>query len=177
MAQRPRRPGLTDIVDVVVADHRRFEHLLTAMASEQDPREALARLSTDLDAHGAAEEELLHPLVAAEIPGGSELARDSSYEHRRIDETMRSLTAARHPPPDLVARLGLELRYHMQDEESGWLHRLGRHLSVERRHRLGVEFLRLRAAAIAPTKGPPDAAGPRAPTVVRIPPDQSRVNR
>lgn len=56
------RPESGDVVEMILEDHRLFEHLLRELRNEQNDRDVLRRQMAELlVAHGKAEESKVHP--------------------------------------------------------------------------------------------------------------------
>src|SRR3954454_24364324 len=106
-----------DLVDLLVAEHRRIESLFADIETAASPaarRAALDAAITMLAAHTATEERLLH----AHLP--AELADYEAAEHRRVDDLVVRLTEANDVDPAfglLLAALLEAVREHLQEEE------------------------------------------------------------
>jgi hypothetical protein len=119
-----------DLVDLLVAEHRRLESLFADIETAQTPaarRAALDTAITMLASHTATEERLLHEHLPAE------LAEYEAAEHRRIDDLVVRLTELN----DVDAAFGLLLaalleavREHLQEEETELFPRLPQSVRV-----------------------------------------------
>ncbi|MGY6501448.1 MAG: hemerythrin domain-containing protein [Acidimicrobiales bacterium] len=151
MAVSPDRPDRLDIVAMVRDDHRRFRRMLDQMSDATDHRPALARLRTELGSHAAAEEAVLYPALVEVLTDGVRQAHQSTYEHVRIGETLDALDQPGVVDrAELLDRLSMELRFHMDREEAEWLEVLDRRLTPNRRRELAEQFRRLRRPGTAP---------------------------
>lgn len=150
-----------DVVVDITDDHRRFEMLLDRVTDPDGPaewRRALDELTAGLATHTRAEELVVYPVVRNELDG-EEAVSGSTYEHLRIAGTMARLSASAPNDPDLSAAcrsLALELRFHIAQEESGWLAVMERQLDPDRRQELSRQFVSVK----------------RSPTVLAPPPDE-----
>ncbi len=109
-AHDSRRPAGTDLIDVILDDHRQIEHLLRELRNEDTDRaRVLSELSALLGAHFAATERILHKRV------------DIS-----LDQDILDLEAA--------------VEAHIRDEERTLLNELRRSLSPSDRTALGRAF-------------------------------------
>lgn len=109
-AHDSRRPAGTDLIDVILDDHRQIEHLLRELRNEDTDRaRVLSELSALLGAHFAATERILHKRV------------DIS-----LDQDILELEAA--------------VEAHIRDEERTLLNELRRSLSPSDRTALGRAF-------------------------------------
>ncbi|GGM41905.1 hemerythrin domain-containing protein [Dactylosporangium sucinum] len=114
----------SDLVERLVADHRRLEELFAEIETATDPaarRSALDAATALLAGHTRAEEERLHPLLGAEI------AAYEAAEHARVDELVARLAELNDVDPafaELLAALLDTARQHMQEEETELFPRL-----------------------------------------------------
>jgi hemerythrin superfamily protein len=91
-----------DLLHVLARDHRRLDQRARALLAEPDRRteQALAGFATDVLAHEASEQLLLHPLVTERLVGGTRLARHRTEEEGSIE---RHLQAALRERPSSAA--------------------------------------------------------------------------
>jgi hemerythrin superfamily protein len=119
-----------DLVDLLVAEHRRIESLFADIETAQSPatrRTALDAAITMLAAHTVTEERLLHGHLPAE------LAEYEAAEHHRIDDLVARLTALNDVDPEfrlLLAALLETVREHVQEEETELFPRLPQSVRV-----------------------------------------------
>lgn len=119
-----------DLVDLLVAEHRRLESLFADIETARSPaarRVALDAAITMLAAHTATEERLLH----AHLP--AELAEYEAAEHRRVDDLVARLTELNDVDPAfrlLLAALLEAVREHVQEEETELFPRLPQSVRV-----------------------------------------------
>ncbi|WP_432977914.1 hemerythrin domain-containing protein [Dactylosporangium sp. CA-233914] len=115
-----------DLLDLLVAEHRRLESLFADVETAPSPerrRAALAAAAAALSRHAAAEARLLHPALREHLPAGPEIAAYEEAEHA----SFVPLTAERF---DAV-------RAHMQQEETELFPRLAQACPAALLHRLG----------------------------------------
>ncbi|MEV0128125.1 hemerythrin domain-containing protein [Dactylosporangium sp. NPDC050688] len=119
-----------DLVDLLVAEHRRIESLFADIETAQSPAERRAALDaavTVLAAHTATEERLLHRHLPEELAGYE------AAEHRRIDDLMARLAEPNDVDPAfevLLAALLEAVREHFQEEETELFPRLPKSVRV-----------------------------------------------
>lgn len=119
-----------DLVDLLVAEHRRLESLFAEIETAQSPaarRAALDAAVAMLAAHTATEERLLH----AHLPPA--LAEYEAAEHRRVAEVVARLTELNDVDPGfelLLAALLEAVREHVQEEETELFPRLPQSVRV-----------------------------------------------
>ena len=89
-----RRP--VDLVCELGRAHRRFDHRCRELLAEpwRDRRRGLERFAAELLAHEALEQLLVHPVVAAQVPGGGDLVAARVREERWLEEQLTRLLAA-----------------------------------------------------------------------------------
>jgi iron-sulfur cluster repair protein YtfE (RIC family) len=110
-----------DLIQLLVADHRRLEALFAEIETAPEPAARHAAVDAALAAlarHAAHEAEFLHPALREYLPAGSEIAAYEGGEHARIDELLCSVDG-------LGAALDT-VRQHMQEEETELFPRLAR---------------------------------------------------
>lgn len=158
----PSTPGgVPDVVDVLMADHRQIEELLTELESGSGTVEYRRRLAdvaiAEIVRHDVAEQEYLYPAVRHVLPDGG--ATDSRIaDQAEAEEIMKQLerVAATEPAFDrLVADLATRVRLHVLDEETDLLPRLRRSAAPAELRRLAV--LVEMAERSAPTRPHPGA--------------------
>jgi hemerythrin superfamily protein len=91
-----------DLLHVLARDHRRLDQRARILLTEPDrcTEQAVAGFATDVLAHEASEQLLLHPLVTERLAGGARLARHRTEEEGAIE---RHLQAALREPPASAA--------------------------------------------------------------------------
>jgi hypothetical protein len=124
-----------DLVDLLVAGHRRLESLLADVETAPTPELRAAALAAALDAlarHGKAEREFLHPVLRECLPAGPEIA---DYERAEHDSIARDAAGcARDAVPSALFDA---VRLHMQEEETELFPRLRQSCPPDRLLELG----------------------------------------
>ncbi len=135
-----------DVVDLILADHRRFEDLLREVRNVEADREAaLTELSALLVAHAEAEEKEVYPTLrykADDVTG--EEVEHSSEEHDEGHEALLELLEVDDMDSDefgeAVEKLTEALSHHMDEEERTILNPAREEVGDEVRERLGTVF-------------------------------------
>jgi hypothetical protein len=151
-----------DLLDVLVADHRVLEGLfadIEVAAGDPERRRATVDIViAELMRHATIEEQYLVPATRRYLAAGAELAEHELAEHAEAEEIMNRLMPLDGADPDfdpLVAHLIVELRHHLQEEETELFPRLRVACDHDTLVRLGTEALAVRA--LAPTRPHPAA--------------------
>lgn len=135
-----------DVVDLILADHRRFEDLMREVRNvEADRKTALAELSALLVAHAEAEEKEVYPTLrykADDVTG--EEVEHSSAEHDEGHEALLQLLEVdaidSEEFGEAVEQLTEALSHHMDEEERTILNPAREEVSDDVRQRLGEAF-------------------------------------
>ncbi|MGI5236928.1 hemerythrin domain-containing protein [Dactylosporangium sp. CA-139066] len=125
-----------DLIDVLVAEHRRLESLFADAETAPTPERRRAALAVALDAlarHAAAEERFLHPALREWLPAGPEIVE---YEQAEHDSIARDAAGCRGG--DVPAALFDAVRQHMQEEETEIFPRLSQACPPPRLLELGA---------------------------------------
>jgi hemerythrin-like domain-containing protein len=110
---------MNDVVDIVERGHRDLEEQLAKLAATLDV--AVARqLCSDLDRHLDAEEHVLYPVVAEQLPNGKLLAGEGEDDHAEIRAVVGRLRIATESDrlPGLVEELIAAVELHVDTEET-----------------------------------------------------------
>jgi hemerythrin superfamily protein len=110
-------------VAVLLADHRRIRDLLERLEDEGEsaPEEVLHDLVQALSTHSALEIELLYPLVARRLEGGSDLAKQGRLDHEEVEMTvyrLQEVARSRQEFREELAKLVVDVRHHLGEEEA-----------------------------------------------------------
>jgi hemerythrin superfamily protein len=143
-----------DVVDLILADHRKFEDLLRDVRNVEADREAaLGELAALLVAHAEAEEREVYPTLRrkAEDVTGEEVEH-SSEEHDEGHEALLEVMEVGDFDSDefgeAVEELTKALAHHMDEEERTILNPAREEVSEEDRERLGKAFLEERQSQL-----------------------------
>ncbi|QUH02570.1 hemerythrin domain-containing protein [Saccharopolyspora erythraea] len=142
-----------DVVELILADHRRFEDLLRELRSSEGDREkALGELSELLVAHAEAEESDVYPVLRRSSQVDSEEVEHGAEEHAEGHAALLGLLEAGGPgTPEWdrkLEELSESLTHHLDEEERTILNDARATLDEARRGELGEAFLRARRARI-----------------------------
>ena len=148
---------MTDLIDVLVSDHRRIETLFAELENGAgDPghrRNVVDVVVAELMGHAVAEELYLYPTVRELLPDGDQIADRGLRHHAEAERTMDALDPA--DPGALIAAV----RAHVEEQERDLFPRLRQVCPPDRLDDLGH---RAEAAKrIAPTRPHPHAPANR----------------
>lgn len=135
-----------DVVDLIIADHRRFEELLREVRNiEADRDAALSELSAILVAHAVAEEKEVYPELrnrADDVTG--EEVEHGSEEHAEGHAALLHVLEIGEPEAEefgeAVEELTKALAHHLDEEERTILNPAREEVGDEVRDRLGAAF-------------------------------------
>lgn len=144
----------TDVVDLILSDHRKFEDLLREIRSTESDREAVrAELSDLLVAHAEAEEKEVYPTLryrSDDVTG--EEVEHSSEEHDEGHEALLGLLEIddfdSEQFGEAVEKLTEALSHHMDEEERTILNPAREDVSDDVRQELGEAFMKERQRQI-----------------------------
>lgn len=135
-----------DVVDLILADHRRFEDLLHELRNvEADRTAVMTELADLLVAHAEAEERWVYPVLRYRDAIDREEAKHGKHEHAEGHEALLALLEVGDPDAegfdDAVEDLTKELSHHLDEEERDVLNPARTDVDEEVRQDLGVEFM------------------------------------
>lgn len=137
----------TNVVDLILTDHRELEHLFEQLQTQPEKRPSLVpTMIALLTAHSRAEESEVYP--AATEAGIAEDVEHSQKEHLLADQLAADVAAADPTSPDFgekLTKLIEAVTHHVQEEEATVLPEMRRILPEERLSSLGEAFLASRA--------------------------------
>lgn len=136
---------MSDVVDLILADHRRFEALLADIRNvAADRQAALAELSAILVAHAEAEEREVYPTLRRRHAIDDERAEHGSEEHDEGHEALLAVLEIGDPDDkefgDAVEELTKALSHHLDEEERTILNPARTEVSDDVREQLGEVF-------------------------------------
>jgi hemerythrin superfamily protein len=140
------RPESGDVVELILEDHRLFEHLLRELRNDQNDRDALRhQIAELLVAHGEAEESKVYPQLERKNAIDEEEAEHGEKEHQEGYETLLALLEASDLYGEEFAKSVHEfsetLLHHLDEEERDILNPARGDLSEEDRGKLGAAWL------------------------------------
>ena len=139
------RPDSGDVVELILEDHRLFEHLLRELRNEQNDRDALRHQVAELlVAHGEAEESKVYPQLARKDAIDEEEAEHGEKEHQEGYEKLLPLLEATELYDEEfsnhVHEFSETLLHHLDEEERDILNPAREDVSDEDRGRLGAAW-------------------------------------
>lgn len=140
------RPESGDVVELILEDHRLFEHLLRELRNDQNDRDALVQvLSALLVAHGDAEESEVYTTLKRKDAIEDDEAEHGEEEHREIYQALLPLLEATELYDEKfshgIHELSETLLHHLDEEERDILNPARDEVSEEDRARLGRAWL------------------------------------
>jgi hemerythrin-like domain-containing protein len=139
---------MKDLVDVLIAGHRAVESLLADVETTSDRqlrRRTLAAAIAELRRHAALEQRFLHPATREHLDAGEILAAHESREHAEAGEKMDRIARLDDTDPEyepLVSSLFVDVREHVNQEETELFPRLRAACDPETLRRLGTDAAR-----------------------------------
>jgi hemerythrin superfamily protein len=133
----------SDVVELIMQDHREVERLFDELEKHPEKRVGLVPvLTTLLFAHSRAEEAEVYPAAAAEAGEADDVAH-SQEEHVEADQLLEKLAATDPESADfdkVLKDLVDAVSHHVDEEESTVLPGMKSKLSTERLNELGEAF-------------------------------------
>ncbi len=144
------RPDGGDVVELILADHRFFEDVLRELRNDQNDRDDLRRLLSEvLVAHGEAEESEVYPQLERKDAIEEDEAEHGEEEHRDIYEALLPVLEATELYDDdfshAVHELSETLLHHLDEEERDILNPARTEVPDADRARLGSAWADHRA--------------------------------
>src|SRR3954447_13284554 len=138
---------MTDVVDLIVQDHRELQRLFAELRSEPAKRPTLAPVMTTLlFAHSRAEESEVYPRARA--AGGQDDVEHSQEEHLAADQLAEKLSGLDPESNEfgkVLEQLVEAVTHHLEEEEESVLPHMRERLSTDALTELGERFLAVRA--------------------------------
>lgn len=159
--ERPLDPTATDsedVVELILADHRRFEELLRDLRDRNSDRPARLRELADLlVAHAEAEEREVYPRLQRRAPEEAEEIAHGAEEHADGHVALLELQEA-DPSDDEAFEEALEelsetLTHHLDEEERDVLNAARENVALAERQELGRAFLAVRGELLEGSPG------------------------
>jgi len=140
------RPDAGDVVELILEDHRLFEHLLRELRNEQNDRDALRQQVAELlVAHGEAEESKVYPQLERKDAIDEEEAEHGEKEHQEGYEKLLPLLEATELYDEEFSNLLHEfsetLLHHLDEEERDILNPAREDVSEDDRASLGAAWV------------------------------------
>lgn len=142
-------PTEGDVVELILADHRRFEALLRDLRDTSSNRDAVRQTFATLHvAHAVAEEHEVYPTLRKEDAISDHDAHHGKEEHAEGNQALLDVLEAKDTSTakfdDLVEELANLVSHHLTEEELTILNPAREELSEQERAALGVAFVRAR---------------------------------
>lgn len=139
------RPVAGDVIDLILADHYRFERLLRMLRESSQDREAVrAAFSTLHVAHAVAEEEVVYPKLQRKRAISGHEAEHGEEEHAEGHEALEALLAIKGTDTqafeDALEELSAVVQHHLVEEELSILNPAREDVTARVRHDLGAKF-------------------------------------
>ena len=145
---------MTDVVELIMQDHREVERLFEELKSSPEKRTGLTPvLVTLLTAHSRAEEAEVYP-VARDEAGIADDVEHSQEEHLQADQLVARLAATDPESPEYdsaLSELVEAVKHHVEEEESKVLPGMREGLTVERLQQLADGFAKSREQHLGDT--------------------------
>lgn len=136
----------TNVVDLIMNDHRELERIFEQLQSQPDKRGNLVPVMiTLLTAHSRAEEARVYPAAAA--AGIADDVEHSQKEHLEADQLAAAVASADPDSPDFGKKLKElidAVSHHIEEEESSVLPGMRENMSEQELDDLGQAFLESR---------------------------------
>src|SRR3954447_9470644 len=151
----------TDVVDVLISDHRDVTALIGEVRTVADPmmrRDLIDTAISELVRHAVAEEMYVYPAMRKYLADGDKAVEHDIEEHKELERAMKQLEAVDVSTAEFDAALReLEalLADHVQDEESEQFPELRRQVPQEELAELAGKVET--AKKLAPTRPHPGA--------------------
>lgn len=139
------RPVSGDVVELILEDHRRFEHLLRQLRDSSADREAVRAAFSALHvAHAEAEERHVYPTLRRKDAIDEHEAEHGSEEHAEGNQKLLALLELKGTDTqafdDAVEELAEAVNHHLTEEELTILNPARDEVSEQVRARLGATF-------------------------------------
>ncbi|MER7109870.1 hemerythrin domain-containing protein [Streptomyces sp. NPDC000229] len=144
----------TDVVELILRDHRRMEELFRAMRNVQADRAgALQEFASLLVAHATAEESEVYPALRRYKNVDNEDVEHSVHEHQEGNEALLALLEVEDTGSEewdeKLEELVTAVNHHADEEERTLINDARENVSAERRAELGEAFAKARARQLA----------------------------
>ncbi|MEV0677909.1 hemerythrin domain-containing protein [Actinosynnema sp. NPDC050436] len=143
----------TDVVELILADHRKFEELFRELRDRSTDRAArLGELAALLVAHAEAEEAEVYPALKRYRKVDDDEVDHGAEEHAEGHQALLALMEVKDPETEewesKLEELVENLNHHVDEEERTILNDAREQVADDRRAELGRAFLEARQAAL-----------------------------
>lgn len=161
MAENSGSQRGSDVVSILITDHREMMDLIDQIEQSTDPgqrRDLADALIAEVMRHAVAEEMYVYPAIKKHIPNGTDEVEHDKEEHDEIVQVMKQLEDADASEPAFMQRvqqLKEKLDHHANDEESDQFPKLRSHVPAFDLIDMGEKVVN--AKKLAPTRPHPSA--------------------
>ncbi|MGW6062049.1 hemerythrin domain-containing protein [Streptomyces sp. NPDC055189] len=146
----PEKAASTDVVELILDDHRRMEDLFRQMRSvEAERAQALREFADLLIAHALAEESDVYPSLKRYRDIDNDEVEHGVEEHEEGNKALLALLEVKDVGSDdwdeKLEKLVEAVAHHTDEEERTILNGARENVAMERREELGAAFTRERA--------------------------------
>jgi hemerythrin superfamily protein len=139
------RPTSGDVVDLILADHRRFEDMLRQLRSTESDRDAVRQAFAALHvAHAEAEEKHVYPKLRKKHAVGEHEAEHGEEEHAEGHQALLAVLELKGTDTqafdDAVEELAKVVNHHLTEEELTILNPAREEVGPQVRAELGEQF-------------------------------------
>ena len=139
------RPVSGDVVELILEDHRRFEHLLRQLRDSSADRDAVRKAFAALHvAHAEAEERFVYPALRRKRAIDEHEAEHGEEEHAEGNEKLLAVLELKGTDTqafdDAVEELATAINHHLTEEELSILNPAREEVSERVRGELGEKF-------------------------------------
>lgn len=139
------RPIAGDVIDLILADHDRFERLLRMLRDSSQDREAVRAAFSALHvAHAVAEEEVVYPKLQRKRAISGHEAEHGEEEHAEGHQALAALLEIKGTDTqafeDALEELSAVVQHHLVEEELSILNPAREDVTARVRHDLGARF-------------------------------------
>ncbi|WP_232376452.1 hemerythrin domain-containing protein [Amycolatopsis aidingensis] len=143
---------MSDVVELILADHRRFEQLLQGLREDDTDHASLrSELAALLVAHAEAEEDEVYPKLRRAASTAHDVEHGEE-EHAEINQALLAFLELTELAGDSYAstlgKLAEVVDHHTEEEEETLLKDATENLAEAERERLGVAFIASRKARL-----------------------------
>jgi hemerythrin superfamily protein len=143
-----------DVIDLILADHVRFESLLRQLRDSTSDRDAIRHAFAELHvAHATAEEELVYPRLRRKRAITADEQEHGEEEHAEGNEALLAVLELKGTDTqafdDAVEELCKAVNHHLAEEELTILNPAREEVGAQVRAELGEAFAKRRNALIA----------------------------
>lgn len=147
------RPTSGDVIDLILADHERFESLLRQLRSSDADRDAARHAFATLHvAHAEAEERHVYPKLRSKGAVGADEASHGEHEHAEGNDALLAVLecsgTATQKYDDAIEELARVVNHHLTEEELTILNPARDEVGERTRFDLGTAFATERNAQI-----------------------------